>query len=326
MKRIFSGIQPSGNLHIGNYLGAVQHWIKRQDEGENLFCIVDMHAITVPREPEILNHNIYELAGLLFACGLDLNKSTLFIQSHVHEHAELAWILNCHVNMGVMKRMTQFKEKSGKRQDNVSVGLFTYPVLMAADILLYQSNLVPVGDDQKQHVELCRDIAESFNAKYGETFTVPQPLIAKQGARIMSLDDPMKKMAKSETNKNRAVYLLDDADTIRQKIMRATTDSNTEIVFDPTRPGIFNLLTIYQMFSEKTTQDIESKFNGKQYSVFKKELADLIIDKLLPIQNKYNQLIEDKDNIKSMLKAGAQKVQPISQKTLTSVKEKVGML
>jgi tryptophanyl-tRNA synthetase len=248
-KRVFSGIQPTGEIHLGNYLGAVRNWAASQTEFENIFCIVDLHAITIQRDPQVLKRKIREVAGLLFAAGINLDQSTVFIQSHIAHHSELAWILNCFTPMGWMHRMTQFKEKSEKQRDQVSVGLFDYPALMAADILLYQTDQVPVGDDQKQHVELTRDIAQRFNSIYGETFKLPEPVIPKIGARIMGLDDPTRKMSKSEDNEWHAVALLDPPELIRKKIMRATTDSQREIVFDENRPGIYNLLTIYEIFS-----------------------------------------------------------------------------
>jgi len=325
-KRIFSGIQPSGNLHLGNYLGALKHWVRAQDdENENIFCIVDLHAITVPREPKVLRANTKELAALFFAAGLDPKKSTVFIQSHVPAHAELAWMLTCVTPMGWMKRMTQFKEKSAKKRDQVSVGLFAYPDLMAADILLYQTDLVPVGEDQKQHVELTRDIAQSFNSQYGQTFKLPEPVIPKAGARIMGLDDPAKKMAKTDDKPNRAVFLLDPPDVIRAKFRRATTDSLKEIRFDQKRPGINNLLTIYQMFSEENLKAIEERFAGRQYSEFKSELADLVVEKLRPIQERYKELQKDKTHLESLLKQGADKVAPIAERTLSKVRRRLGL-
>ncbi|MFQ5997348.1 MAG: tryptophan--tRNA ligase, partial [Dehalococcoidales bacterium] len=241
-KRVFSGIQPTGDIHIGNYLGAIQHWVTTQAEYESIFCVVDLHAITVPQEPKILKAKIRETAGLLFAAGIDPKISTLFVQSHISAHAELTWILNCFIPVGWMRRMTQFKEKSQKQREEVSTGLFDYPALMAADILLYNTDVVPVGEDQKQHVELARDVAQRFNSIYGETFTVPKAVIPETGARIMGLDDPTQKMSKSEEQPGRTIYLLDSPDDIRAKIMRATTDSLREIRFDENRPGICNLL------------------------------------------------------------------------------------
>ncbi|MCH8865044.1 MAG: tryptophan--tRNA ligase, partial [Chloroflexi bacterium] len=248
-KRAFSGIQPTGDIHIGNYLAAIKHWVASQTELESIFCIVDLHAITTPQDAETLRAKTREVTGLLFAAGIDPELSTVFVQSHIGAHAELAWILNCFTPMGWMQRMTQFKEKSEDLKDQVSVGLFAYPALMAADILLYETDVVPVGEDQKQHVELTRDIAQRFNSIYGQTFVLPEAFIPKTGARIMGLDDPTKKMSKSETDSGHAINLLDSPDAIRSKVMRATTDSRREVCFDENRPGIYNLLVIYELFT-----------------------------------------------------------------------------
>lgn len=324
-KRVFSGIQPTGNIHIGNYLAATKHWVASQAEFDNIFCIVDLHAITVPQDPQALKAKIREVVGLLFAAGIDPNLSAVFVQSHLGVHAELAWILNCFIPMGWMYRMTQFKEKSQKQKEQVSVGLFDYPALMAADILLYETDLVPVGEDQKQHVELTRDVARRFNSIYGETFKLPEPVIAKVGARIMGLDDPTKKMSKSETRSGHAINLLDSPDNIRSKVMRATTDSLREIAFDENRPGIYNLLVIYELFTGFTRPDIEARFEGKGYADFKRELAEVIIEGLRPLQSRYRELMADPTHIDSLLIEGASKVRPIAEKTLTSVKDKVGL-
>jgi tryptophanyl-tRNA synthetase len=324
-KRVFSGIQPSGNIHIGNYLGAIQHWVASQAELDNIFCIVDLHAITVPQEPQILKVKTREVTGLLFAAGIDPELSVVFIQSHIGAHAELAWILNCFTPMGWMQRMTQFKQKAEKQKEQVSVGLFDYPALMAADILLYQTDLVPVGEDQKQHVELTRDIAQRFNSIYGEVFKLPEPAIPKIGARIMGLDDPTKKMSKSETQQGHAIHLLDSPDDIRSKIMKATTDSLREIRFDENRPGICNLLVIYELFKGLSRPDIEAQFEGKGYADFKRELAEVVIEGLRPLQSRYRELTADPTYIDSLLAEGASKVRPIAEKTLTIVKDKVGL-
>ncbi|HGE71043.1 TPA: tryptophan--tRNA ligase [Candidatus Poribacteria bacterium] len=324
-KLVFSGIQPTGNIHIGNYLGAIQHWVNSQDKYNNIFCVVDLHAITVPQDPKVLRAKSRELAGLLLASGIDPKKSELFIQSHIGEHCELAWILNCITPMGWMQRMTQFKEKSEKQKENVSVGLFDYPALMAADILLYQADLVPVGEDQKQHVEITRDIAQKFNSTYGETFKIPEPVIAEVGARIMGLDDPTKKMSKSETSQNHAVLLLDPPDAIRAKIMRATTDSLREIKFDENRPGIYNLLVIYELFTKKSRDEIESMYEGKGYADFKKDLAEVIIEGIRPVQEKYKEITADPAYIDSLLTKSAERLRPIAQKTLNLVKERMGI-
>ena len=322
-KRIFSGIQPTGNIHIGNYLGAIQRWVDLQTEFDSIFCIVDLHAITVPQEPEVLKSKIRELAGLLFAAGIDPKLSKLFVQSHVSAHAELTWILNCFVPMGWMRRMTQFKEKSQRRREEVSVGLFGYPALMAADILLYNTDVVPVGEDQKQHVELARDIAQRFNSIYGETFKLPEPVIPETGARIMGLDDPTQKMSKSEPSSG--IFLLDSPDDIRSKVMRATTDSLREIRFDEARPGIYNLLVIYELFTGLGREEIEARFEGKGYADLKKELAEAVVENLSPLQSRYRELTADPSYLDSLLAEGANKVRALSEKTLALVKDKVGL-
>jgi tryptophanyl-tRNA synthetase len=324
-KRVFSGIQPTGDIHIGNYIGATRHWAADQDKYDNIFCIVDLHAITEWQDPKALKAKIHELAGLLLATGIDPGKSIVFVQSHVHEHSALAWILDCFIPMGWMGRMTQFKEKSGKEKEQVSVGLFNYPALMAADILLYDTNLVPVGEDQKQHVELTRDAAQRFNNMYGNVFVVPEPQIADVGARIMGLDDPTKKMSKSEEGPNHAIALLDKPDVIRAKIMRATTDSLKEIRFDESRPGIYNLLTIYQIFTDKNKKEIEAQFEGKGYGDFKKALAEVIIEGLRPLQERYQQVISEPGYLDTVLTEGAAKARPMAQKTLAKVHKAVGL-
>ena len=323
-KRVFSGIQPTGNIHIGNYLGATRRWAAEQDKYDNIFCIVDLHAITVPQDPKVLKTKIREVTGLLLAAGIDENRSVVFVQSHIHEHSELAWILNCVIPMGWMNRMTQFKEKS-KNKETVSTGLFDYPALMAADILLYKTDVVPVGEDQKQHVELARDAAQRFNNIYGETFVLPEPLIADVGARIMGLDDPTKKMSKSESAPNHAIGLLDTPDSIRAKISRATTDSLKDIRFDETRPGIYNLLVIYQTLTGEKKQDIEKKFEGKGYGDFKKALAEVVVEALKPLQQRYKELTADPTRIDTILKAGAAKARPLAEKTLKEVQNKIGL-
>jgi tryptophanyl-tRNA synthetase len=324
-KRVFSGIQPTGNIHIGNYLGAIKYWVAMQEKYDNVFCIVDLHAITVPQEPEDLNAKIREVTGLLLAAGIDHERSIVFVQSHISAHSELAWILNCFIPMGWMQRMTQFKEKSQKQKEQVSVGLFDYPALMAADILLYRTDVVPVGEDQKQHVELARDTAQRFNSIYGETFTLPEPLIPDVGARIMGLDDPTRKMSKSEDTPGHAINLLDPPDAIRSKIMRATTDSLREIRFDESRPGINNLLTIYQTFTGQKKQEIEARFEGKGYGDFKKSLAEVVIEGLRPLQERYRELTAEPGHIDSILREGAAKSRPLAEKTLAEVKKRVGL-
>ena len=324
-KKVFSGIKPTGNPHLGNYLGAIKTWVKSQDEFDNIFCIVDLHAITTPQDPKILKKRISEIAGLLLACGIDPVKSVLFVQSHIPAHSELTWILNCLTPMGWRERMTQFKEKSQDSKERASAGLFDYPVLMASDILLYNTEVVPVGEDQKQHVELARDIAKRFNQKYGETFTIPEVLIPSTGARIMGLDDPTKKMDKSDEHPNRTIDLLDSPDIITKKIQAATTDSEKDIVFDQNRPGIYNLLTIYQSFSGQSQEEIEAKFKGKGYGDFKKDLAEVVVGGLCPIQQKYQELTADPKKIDDILSKSAEKIRAIAEKTLSHVKEKIGL-
>ena len=325
MKRVFSGIQPSGNLHIGNYLGAIKNWVASQESYENVFCIVDLHAITVPQDPKELKIKIRELAGILLAGGIDPEKSALFVQSDISAHTELAWILNCFTPMGWMEKMTQFKEKSGEGRERASVGLFDYPALMAADILLYETDAVPVGQDQKQHVELTRNVAQRFNSIYGDTFKLPEPVIPEAGAKLMGLDDPTRKMGKSAGKPGHAIFLLDSPDEIRGKIMRATTDSSREIIFDEERPGIYNLLEIYELFSGMSKRDIESKFAGYSYSDFKEELAEAVIKGLKPLQDRYKEMTENPETLDKLLKEGAEKARPLAEKTLARVKEKIGL-
>jgi tryptophanyl-tRNA synthetase len=324
-KRAFSGIQPTGNIHIGNYLAAIKHWVSSQSEFDSIFCIVDLHAITVQQNPETLKAKTREVTGLLFAAGIDPEISTVFVQSHVSAHAELAWILNCLVPMGWMQRMTQFKEKSEGLKDQVSVGLFDYPALMASDILLYETDVVPVGEDQKQHVELTRDIAQRFNAIYGETFKLPKALIPETGARIMGLDDATKKMSKSETNSGHAINLLDSPDVIRTKVMRATTDSMRGVQFDENRPGLYNLLVIYEIFSGLSRQDIEARFEDKGYADLKRELGESIVEGLRPLQARYRELTADPTRIDSLLAEGASKARPMAEIILASVKDRMGL-
>jgi tryptophanyl-tRNA synthetase len=324
-KRVFSGIQPTGNLHIGNYLGAMNQWVAMQAELDCLFCIVDLHAITVPQEPNILKAKIREVTGLLLAAGIDPKQAIVFVQSDVSAHAELAWILNCFTPMGWMQRMTQFKEKSEELKGQVSIGLFDYPALMAADILLYETDIVPVGEDQKQHVELARDIAQRFNTIYGPTFKLPEPVIPEVGARIMGLDDPTKKMSKSEADPGHAINLLDTPDTIRSKIMRATTDSLREIRFDENRPGINNLLVIYQVFTGRPEKEIEARFAGKGYAALKKELGEIVVEALRPLQSRYQKLVADPSYLESLLAEGAARARPMAEKTLALVKKRVGL-
>ncbi|WRF11203.1 tryptophan--tRNA ligase [Helicobacter pylori] len=323
-KRVFSGIQPTGQIHLGNYLGAIKHWVEMQDEYENLFCVVNSHAITLPIDPKFLKSQTYELVKLLLACGISPKQSGLFIQSEVDEHPSLAWLLNCQVSMGEMQRMTQFKDKSLKNPKSVNVGLFNYPILMASDILLYQSDLVPVGEDQKQHLELTRNIAEKFNRDFGNCFKVPEPLIAKVGARVMGLDDPKVKMSKSHQGANHAIFLLDEPDVIVKKIKKAATDSMGVIAFDEKREGIFNLLNIYMLLSNESPENIEERFKNKGYGDFKKELAEVMIQALKPIQERYKEISDDE--VKAVLNGGVEKARPLAQMTYQKAKELMGLV
>ena len=324
-KRVFSGIQPSGDPHIGNYIGAIRNWVADQEEYDNIFCVVDQHAITASYDPEELRRNVRQLVAVYLASGLDPSRCSLFVQSHVPEHTELAWLLMCVTPMGWLSRMTQFKEKSEGKQEQVSAGLFTYPVLMAADILLYQADGVPVGEDQKQHVELARDTAQRFNHLFGETFTVPQPIIRPVGARVMGLDDPTRKMAKSESGQYHSIGLLDEPDRIRKKLARAVTDSHKEIVFDPRRPGVFNLLTIYRSLSGQSQEEIEAHFEGKGYGDLKRELADVVIATLEPMQARFRELNEDPAYIDELLAEHAARVRVIASATMDKVRRVMGL-
>jgi tryptophanyl-tRNA synthetase len=325
MKRIFSGAQPTGNVHLGNYLGALRNWVALQNEYESFFCIVNLHAVTLPQDPKILIEKTRELARIYLAVGISPDVSTVFVQSDVPAHAELAWLLNCVTRMSELERMTQFKDKARKQQENIGVGYFDYPVLMASDILLYQTDLVPVGEDQKQHLELTRDIAIRFNRDYGNTFRVPDPFIPKVGARIMSLADPSKKMSKSdEESEAGCVMLLDDADAVRRKFKRAVTDSGTEIRFDESRPAINNLLTIYHLLTEKSDSEIEEHFRGKGYAKLKEELADVTIEFLKPFQERVKRIDDGKLN--AILERGATRAQAIAGKTLSEAKTNMGLI
>ncbi len=325
MKRIFSGAQPTGNVHLGNYLGALRNWVALQREYESFFCIVNLHAITLPQEPKVLAAKTRELARIYLAVGIDPNVSTVFVQSDVAEHAELTWLLNCVARMSELERMTQFKDKARKQQENVGVGLFDYPVLMASDILLYQTDLVPVGEDQKQHLELTRDIAIRFNRDYGQTFVVPEPFIPKVGARIMSLADPTKKMSKpDEESEAGCIMLLDDAEAVRRKFKRAVTDSGTEIRFDESRPAINNLLTIYHLLTDKSPEQIEDHFGDKGYAKLKEDLADVTIEFLKPIQERVRGIDDDKLN--AILGQGVEKAAAIARATLSNAKKNMGLI
>jgi tryptophanyl-tRNA synthetase len=324
MKRIFSGAQPTGNVHIGNYLGALRNWVALQHEYESLFCIVNLHAITLPQDPRVLARTTRDLARLYLATGIDPQVSIIFIQSDVPEHAELAWILNGVTRVSELERMTQFKDKAAKQRESVGAGLLNYPVLMAADILLYQTDLVPVGHDQKQHLELTRDLAGRFNRDFGETFRIPDPYIPKVGAKIQSLSDPTKKMSKSDENANSAIMLLDDDDTVRRKFKRAVTDSGTEIRFDETRPAITNLLTIYQLLTNQTPAEIEAHFAGQGYGALKSELAEVTIDFLRPLQERVRGY--DDAELDRILADGRERAQTIARATLDDVKARMGVV
>lgn len=322
-KRIFSGAQPTGQLHIGNYLGALKNWVALQDEYESFYCIVNLHAITLPQDPKVLRQKTLDLARIYLAAGIDPEKSTIFIQSDVPEHTELTWVLSCISRMGELERMTQFKDKGKGNRERAGVGLFAYPVLMAADILLYQTDLVPVGKDQKQHLELSRDLAERFNRNFGETFKVPDPYIPPVGANILSLQEPTKKMSKSDENPAGSIFLLDVADAITKKIKRAVTDSGTDIGFDPERPAITNLLTIYQLLTGKTPLEIEQHFEGKGYGQLKSELAEVMVEFLRPFQERVRDF--DEASLNSILEKGAEKARGVASRTLTAVYTKVGI-
>ncbi len=365
-KRILSGAQPTGELHLGNYIGALKNWVALQEEYESFFCIVNLHAITLPQNPAELRKKTLDLARVYLASGVDPQQSTVFVQSDVPQHAELAWVLSCIARMGELERMTQFKDKSNKEntygeksdtaifirkyrersrsgvppkipvvqrplasdrnlavKERVGVGLFTYPILMAADILLYQANLVPVGQDQKQHLELTRDLAMRFNRDFGETFVIPEPFIPKVGAKIMSLAEPLKKMSKSDENLNSTIFLNDSPDTILKKFKKAQTDSATEIVFDENRPGVDNLLTIYQVVTEKSREEIESHFSGKGYGHLKVELAEAVIEYLKPFQAKMAEI--DDAELEKLLKLGAEKARDVASETLLKVYQNIGL-
>lgn len=325
-KLIFSGIQPTGTFTLGNYLGAVRNWKPLQDEYNCIYCVVDMHAITVRQEPAKLRQNTLNSYALLMACGIDVEKSILFIQSHVKTHAELNWILCCNTQFGELSRMTQFKDKSQRHPDDINAGLFTYPSLMAADILAYNADLVPVGVDQKQHLELARNIAQRFNQRYGEFFTVPEPYIAEVGAKIMSLQDPTKKMSKSDDNPNAVILILDDKDTIIRKCKRAVTDSEAEVVYREGKDGINNLMTIYSTVTGKGYAEIESEFSGKGYGDFKLAVGEAVADHLEPVRTEFARLIQDKAYLKECYTAGAEKALRYSQRTLSKVYRKVGFV
>lgn len=323
-KRVFSGIKPSGDMTLGNYLGMLKPAMEGQAGKDNIFCVVDLHAITVPQDPETLRRRTTEIAKIYLASGLDLDTSILFVQSHLPEHSELAWMLNCFTYFGEANRMVQFKEKYHAKGENVTVGLFDYPILMAADILLYDTNEVPVGDDQRQHVELCRDIAIRMNKKFGKMFIVPEPKVLAEGARIMNLTNPKIKMSKSDNNPNEYILMLDEPNIIRKKISRAVTDSGSEIKYDPkNKPGISNLLNILSACTNEKISTLEKNYKGKTYGEFKNDVAEAIVSTLEPIQVRYNELKDEE--VRKILSDGAQKAAPIAAATLSRVKSKIGL-
>ena len=327
-KRILSGIQPSGALTLGNYVGALRNWVELQktDEYECFYMLADLHTITVRQEAKDIRKNSMDLLALFIAAGLDPEKNPIFFQSHVPAHVQLSWVLNCNTYMGELSRMTQFKDKSRKHEDNINAGLFTYPVLMAADILLYQADLVPVGHDQKQHLELTRDIAQRFNNAYSETFTVPDPYIPKVGARIMSLQDPTQKMSKSDANENGYILLLDPIDTIVKKVKRAVTDSGSEVKRGEGKEGIENLMSIYSAVTGRTMDEIENDFAGKGYGDFKIAVAEAVAEELRPIQERYKELMENKDYLEQVYRNGAEIANRVAMRTISKVYRKVGFI
>ncbi|HOV26667.1 MAG TPA: tryptophan--tRNA ligase [Pseudobacteroides sp.] len=326
-KIIFSGMQPSGSLTLGNYLGALKNWVALQDDYDCFYCVVDMHAITVPKEPKDLRKNTYEVLANYIAAGLDPDRVTLFIQSHVSAHAELSWILNCFTYYGELGRMTQFKDKSKKQDSNtITAGLFTYPVLMAADILLYQADLVPVGEDQRQHLEITRDIAQRFNNRFGETFNIPEPYISTDVAKIMSLQDPESKMSKSDSNENSYILLTDKPDVIMKKFKRSVTDSVGVVNYSDDQPGIKNLINIYSKITNMKPDTIVSNYEGKGYARLKEDVAQVVIEELKPIQEKIDYLLSNKDYLESVFRMGAQKAEKTAIKTLRKVQKKVGFI
>jgi tryptophanyl-tRNA synthetase len=325
-QRVFSGIQPSGRSHLGTYLGALKNWVSMQDGHDCLFCIVDLHALTVPQDPKVLRANVREMAALYVAVGLDPEKSIIFRQSRVSEHTELAWLLNCVARVGELSRMTQFKDKAQKGgADSASVGLYDYPVLQAADVLLYNAHLVPVGEDQRQHLELMRTLARRFNGLYGETFVVPEPMILDVGARVMALDDPTSKMSKSAPTPAGYVELLDEPDVIRRKIRRAKTDSGSEVVASPEKPAITNLLNIYAGLTSHPVSEIEARYEGKGYGDFKKDLAEVVVDALSPIRERALELLDDPKELDNLLESGAEKASEVAHATLREAWTRMGL-
>ena len=325
-RRVFSGIQPSGTPHLGTYLGALKNWVSTQDDHDNFYCIVDLHAITVPQDPKVLRYNVRELAAVFVAVGLDPGRSVIFRQSRVSAHAELAWLLNCIARVGELSRMTQFKDKAQRGgAEAASVGLYDYPVLQAADILLYGTHLVPVGEDQRQHLELSRTLARRFNSLYGETFVVPEPMILDVGARVMALDEPTQKMSKSSPTPAGYIALLDEPDTVRRKIRRAVTDSGTEIAASPDKPAITNLLGIYAALAGKNIPELEDQYRGKGYGDFKRDLAEVVVEALSPIRERALELLDDPRELDEILEGGAERARKVAFSTLQSAQAKMGL-
>lgn len=326
-KIILSGIQSTGKLTLGNYLGAINNWVQMQEEYDCYYMIANLHSLTVRNDPETLRNNTLKVLAMYVAAGLDPEKNTIFIQSQVKEHAELGWILDCYTYMGELSRMTQFKDKAAKHADNINAGLFTYPALMAADILLYQANLVPVGQDQQQHLEITRDIAERFNKLYGKTFTIPEGYYGKASAKIMGLQDPTAKMSKSATNANDVILLEDEPDVIIKKFKKAVTDSENKVRFDPeNKPGVSNLMQIYSSITGLKMEEIEKKFENSGYGDFKTKVAETVVAKLEPIQKKYKELLENKEYLEKIYTEGANRARKLASKTLDEVKERIGIL
>ena len=325
-KTVFSGVQPSGNLTIGNYLGAIKNFSRFSEEYKTFYCVVDLHAITVRQVPADLRRRTYETLALYMACGLDETKNTLFVQSHVPAHSELGWILDCYTMYGELSRMTQFKDKSAKNAQNINAGLFTYPALMAADILLYQTDLVPVGIDQKQHLELARDVAMRFNQIYGDTFTVPEGYISQDTMKIMSLAEPTQKMSKSDENQNAVVYILDSKDDIMRKFKKAVTDSDAEVRYAENKPGVSNLMTVYRAFTGKSFEEIEKEFAGRGYGDFKLAVGEACADGLAPVREEFQRLIKDKAHLEAVMKAGADEAAYYARRTMSKVRRKLGFV
>lgn len=325
-KRVLSFIQPSGLLTLGNYLGALKNWTEMQNDFDCTYAVADLHAITVRQEPTKLRNQIYSTYAILLALGIDPEKNTVFIQSHVPEHAQLAWLLSCYTQFGEMSRMTQFKDKSLRHPDNINVGLFSYPVLMAADILLYKADLIPVGADQKQHIEIARDIANRFNNIYGDVFTIPDGYIPKSAARIKSLQDPTKKMSKSDDNANAWVAILDTKDDIIRKFKRAVTDSDSRVIMSDDKPGVSNLISIYSAVTGKTTEEVEREFDGKGYGEFKLAVGEAVADELAPIKQRHDEIIKDKKELERLYRIGAEKAEYVARKTYLKAMKKVGFV